>query len=162
MLIDLTFVAPSDCSSTREDGEDFDALKTELLPHFNWMKGLKSLAILAKDDGHDRNFKFTREFVLDWLSELEFQSLERLWVFPLVFNDELEHALICEMTSPVVKSGMMNLCTDDHISELNAEQFHQLEHLADIKFDEVKHDGLEHLPHLKYISGKCGMGAKVY
>jgi len=77
LLIDLTFSPESGYSSLRQDYKDSDALKTELLPHFTWMKGMKSLTILANAKNHNI-FRFTEGFVLNWLYELELQSLERL------------------------------------------------------------------------------------
>ncbi len=77
LLIDLTFSPERGYSSLRQDYKDSDALKTELLPHFTWMKGMKSLTILANAKNHNI-FRFTEGFVLNWLYELELQSLERL------------------------------------------------------------------------------------
>ncbi len=80
-----------------------------------------------------------------------------------MFHDGIDYGLIGEMKSPVVKSGMMDLLNlGCHVSTLNGERFSQLEHLADIIFDQVEPNGLEHLLHLKYISGYCRWSTQVY
>ena len=90
-----------------------------------------------------------------WLWQIQgesLDSLERLWVHHGCYSKLLEDGgLDTKMTGPVVKSLFGQQFNWPGNSNLHKERFSYLEHLADVNI----FDGLEHLLHLKYISGNC-------
>lgn len=125
---------------------------------FQKIKRITNLVVLSTYSGGYAEWDFTKDFVLYWLFN---KTIERLWATPYV-DDMLVDAggLIYTMRSPTVKSGMLEPCDYFGGAQLEGESFLPLEHLANIHFDELEH-GLEHLLHLKYVSGYCWYDGKV-
>lgn len=133
----------------------------ELLPHYTWMKRLKSLKILVSQSQHKDDL--AEVFILDWLQKLRPQSLERLWIDSDFDSDAFdEYGLLSEMPGPIVKSTLADFVpfSDFHVAKLNDKKCRYLEHLGNIPFDYVE-NGLEHLTELKYASGPCYDGSEV-
>jgi len=156
LLISNTYLEQSDSSpqesnDSRKDRKNWLESWEEYLPHYGWMAGLKNLVILNQP--LNVTHKFTLVFILDWLWHIQgdsLDSLERLWV-DYDLNILTYNRRAREMTGPVVKSLFVEHFFWPGNSALDEERFCHLEHLADV--DEF--DGLEHLLHLKYISGDC-------
>ncbi len=175
MLINITYKEITDSSSQDsdaynqdlEDLEQFNkGLKEKLLPHLTWMRKLKNLVILI--DSHSQRHVedyFSEVFIFDWHREIGTDSLERL-VFPpgRVDDDLYESTLVGAMRGPIVKSVLTNFVDWSYYhylhDELDDDKYRQLEHLSEIRFDDVE-NGLEHLLHLKYVCGQCSEDTQV-
>ena len=177
MLINITYKEITDSSSQDsdaynqdlEDLEQFNkGLKEKLLPHLTWMRKLKNLVILI--DSHSQRHVedyFSEVFIFDWHREIGTDSLERL-VFPpgRVDDDLYESTLLGAMRGPIVKSVLVLLSYSDWSyylnlhDELDDDKYRQLEHLSQIRFDDVE-NGLEHLLDLKYVCGQCSEDTQV-
>ena len=134
------------------------ALLEELEPYFYWMKGLKSLVILSSPSDVVQD-SFIKDFILN--DRIVIESLERLWVTPLVDYEVLQKCGRIGLMTNTVKSALSNCYLWNSLSDSDDERFRQLEHLANIYFYQVDR-GLDHLPNLKYISGECNYDTKVH
>ena len=122
----------------------------ELLPHLEWLRSLKTLAIFRhgdrlvwSEDGHGTVIKFLINiFMIEncWPGE----SIERLWI---EFNsiDWAENSI----TSPIVKSLLLSY--PNNMELLKEDRFRHLEHLGGVDFTLL---GGVDLPCLKYIQGR--------
>ena len=164
LLISVTY-KEADCS-TDEEEVDGEVIKRELLPHLTWMQRLKSLVILL--GSHSQSGVWddsTREFIFNWLPDLQADSLERLWVTTSMDYDWLDdYGLEGVIGGSTVKSIVMqfsdvNLSADSCV--LYDDRFRHLEHLADTPFDYLE-DGLEQLTELKYVRGECMSSTEVF
>jgi len=147
-MISNTYLDQSDPCPRLEDDARENWLESweEFLPHYGWMAHLKNLVILTQPSHVEDEFALV--FIREWLSKIQgdsLDSLERLWV------DKHYNSLESEMTGPVVKSLFIQNCDWPGNFVLEEDRFSLLEHLADTN----EFDGLEHLPHLKYIRGDC-------
>lgn len=163
LLISNTYLEQSDSSAQESNDSDgsYDSDREnslesweEFLPYYGWMERLKNLVILTQP--RDVRDEFSVLFTLYWLWQIQgesLDSLERLWI-DYGYKSNLLHqhgSLAGALTGPVVKSLFVHKYDWPADFELNAERFCHMEHLADTN----SFDGLEHLLHLKYISGEC-------
>ncbi len=131
--------------------------QARLFPHLRWMRNLKRLIILRRDDStefyHPQD-AFMSE-LLFWLledQERPVHSLERFWINDnLLLEDYYENIMI----GPSVKSLAL-IETEGLVFELNAERFRHLEHVAGLVVRR-----LDHLPDLKYFRGECTFDIEV-
>jgi len=111
-----------------------------------WMVNLRSLVILSDDSPDVVEHWMLRQF----LSVLREQNhLERLWLSWLC--DNYNQAEFTILTGPLVKTLQLAAWDNpDFELDLNAEQFHHLEHLSGLPFSR-----LDQFPNLKDFRGYC-------
>lgn len=165
LVIQVTATEINCRSNNLEDEEKIDTALKKLKPLLEWMKKLKSLAIIRKDSSD--SYYHHHFYIIKWLLfflkgiQKESRSLERL----IINKDDIQTYnfrvfLDWFMAGTSVKSFALlesYFWERNPLNILNHERFRHLEQLANITFSHR----LENLTELKYVHGRCGNDIQV-